>query len=547
MKRRLTSKADAIVAAVLLAAACGVLFYFIAFPAWTEFHGDCTDSLLWSKMMIETGSILAEDFAYAAILPFGSPLWMVPVLLIFGYGKAAHVVSMCMFVVLFIGAVYLLLRTLKWRRWGCALGAATVAFLLSATEKLREIMWGHVIYYSLSALLVLWLLNLVVRLWSALPEWKATDTRGRVRLILQCVGLFLLSLGCATDGFQVIIISVLPVLCGMIGTVVTDRRDCLRAKPTLFRMAMGGGMAVGVGLGALVLFWLTKGGEIAADYENAHTMLAPLEEGGENMGRILPNWLSLFGVVIDETKPLTDVQTLLSLVHMAVALTMLVCPFVLFARSLKSDNAPLRLLTWTHLGMTAVNLFAYICGKVSGANWRLVPWAATCVLCTVVLIGELLREHLVPRRMGGLLGLAVGAVAAINAVTMLTWPCLPNPHEVMAKELIDRGYTRGYASFWQALDTDFFGGDELDVVCIEASTAGIVRRDYQTRECWFDDVEGQETYFVILTGDEYTWVSASHHWKEINRTYEMLDVFDLGDNGEYTVFVFNGNIVKNFD
>ena len=304
-------------------------------------------------------------------------------------------------------------------------------------------------------------------------------------------------------------------------------------------------MAIGVGM--LVLSWLTHGGEIAADYENAHTALSPMEEWGNNLRSVLPHWLSLFGVKIDAEQPIGDWDNLVSLGRMVIALMILVCSFVFVKRAFKSENVGLRLLAWTHLGMTAMILFAFICGKVSGANWRLTSWLGTAVICTVVLIGELLKEHNVPRRMGGLLGLAIGAAVLVNTFTLFTLPCTENLHETMAKTLIEKGYTRGYASFWQALDTDFFGGDELDVVCIEASTAGIVRRDYQTRESWFDDVEGQENYFVILTGDEYIWVSNSFHWKEINEKYEMVDLFDIGDSGQYTVFVFNGNFVKNFD
>ena len=47
MKRQMSVKVDAIAAAVVFALACGILFYYIVLPAWTEFHGDCTDSLLW--------------------------------------------------------------------------------------------------------------------------------------------------------------------------------------------------------------------------------------------------------------------------------------------------------------------------------------------------------------------------------------------------------------------------------------------------------------------------------------------------------------------
>ena len=54
--------------ALLLFGSVFVLLYYITGPALGYFHSDCTDSLLWSRVMLETGEVLSEDFAYAAIL-----------------------------------------------------------------------------------------------------------------------------------------------------------------------------------------------------------------------------------------------------------------------------------------------------------------------------------------------------------------------------------------------------------------------------------------------------------------------------------------------
>ena len=99
----------------LLAAAIGILIYFISGPALAFFHADCADTLLWAQITVESGEILSEDFYYAGILPFGASLWMVPILKIFGYTMTAQIISMCIFAVVFVLSAYSLFRALKLR------------------------------------------------------------------------------------------------------------------------------------------------------------------------------------------------------------------------------------------------------------------------------------------------------------------------------------------------------------------------------------------------------------------------------------------------
>ena len=149
-----------------------VLIYYIAGPSLAVLHSDCTDSLLWSQAMVESGEILTEDFHYAALLPFGSPLWTVPILAICGYTVNAYVLSMSVFAVLFVLAAFSLFCAMKWARPVGAFASFCLSMLLSGSAKLREVMWEHVIYYSLSILLVMVLLNLCLRLLGAAEQRK---------------------------------------------------------------------------------------------------------------------------------------------------------------------------------------------------------------------------------------------------------------------------------------------------------------------------------------------------------------------------------------
>ena len=101
--------------ALLLAAAVEWLLYFVFGPSLSTVHADCTGSLLWAHATVQTGEVLTEEFSYAALLPFGSSLWMVPVLHLFGYTLAAQQISMAIFAILFVAAIFWLFRCLERR------------------------------------------------------------------------------------------------------------------------------------------------------------------------------------------------------------------------------------------------------------------------------------------------------------------------------------------------------------------------------------------------------------------------------------------------
>jgi drug/metabolite transporter (DMT)-like permease len=119
---------------IFLAAAVAVLIYYIQGPSLGVIHSDCTDSLLWSQVMLDSGHILSEDFRYAAILPFGSSLWTVPILAICGYSVTAYILSMSVFAVLF-GWLFLQETLSQWETIGCIFVFAAVILSQLPTRK----------------------------------------------------------------------------------------------------------------------------------------------------------------------------------------------------------------------------------------------------------------------------------------------------------------------------------------------------------------------------------------------------------------------------
>ncbi|HAL73587.1 MAG TPA: hypothetical protein DCM45_00670, partial [Clostridiales bacterium] len=170
--------------AVLLA----IVVYYIMGPSRGFFHSDCADTMFWAQAIVEGGRVLNPDFYYAAILPFGANFWFVPLISLFGVTMLTQTLGMAIFALVFMLSAIFLFRSLQWRYPWRLLATAALMLILSSSEKLREIMWGHVIYYSLILTLVFLGLGLIIRLldhdiFLAYPS-EGKTWRSRILLLL---------------------------------------------------------------------------------------------------------------------------------------------------------------------------------------------------------------------------------------------------------------------------------------------------------------------------------------------------------------------------
>ena len=153
----------ALFALATLAASIGVVIYYICGPMEGYLHADYTDTIYWANATYESGKIIDPDFKYAGILPFSASIWFIPYIAIFGVTMTAQKLGMITYLVLQAAAIWFMLRSFKWSVSGTSFTISAFLLLLSGSEKLREMMWGHVIYYSLAALLLCVGLGLICR------------------------------------------------------------------------------------------------------------------------------------------------------------------------------------------------------------------------------------------------------------------------------------------------------------------------------------------------------------------------------------------------
>jgi len=537
----------AILGVVFTALSLWTLLYYITGPALAYFHSDCTDSLLWAQMMIESGSVLSEDFAYAAILPFGSPLWMVPILKICGYTYTAQVISMSVFAVIFVLSAISLFRALGWRFSLCGAASFCLSLLLSGSVKLREIMWEHVIYYSLGILFLMLTANLSIRLYRRVSAYGEGDHSKKNKAILAIFALllFLLCAGIATDGFQMIAITAVPVIAALIALAVFDSKNALFSNVSKGKYLLICCMAVGMVTGLLALNVITKNGEISAGYENAYSQWSDLSVWMDNALKFPYQYLSLFGIEIEKNQPLFSLDSIFVMLRLAVALLLLISPILLLCRYKKIRSDAEKILLWSHLVVTAVIMLGFICGKLSGANWRLVPMLGSSILVTLIYVKELLWSEEVEKRIGTVFAALLICVSFLTAQTMLQMPHnAGNTFQNIATTLSNKGYTYGYATFWQSNNTTLLSNGRVKVVTVNINNGTVERRAYQTASYWFEDQEGQEDYFLLLTANEYQEVKRSKYWQDLNLNCDLIDEFTCDG---YHILVFNGNVFTTFD
>lgn len=532
-----------------------LIIYYIAGPARGYFHSDYTDTLYWAYTSVESGLPLNPDFGYAAILPFGSQLWLVPLLAVFGMTYSVYSAGMIIFAAVFFASLIFLSRRLELKGiWGVTL-ITGMLFLLSGSDKLREIMWGHAIYYSLAILFF--------ALGSALILGYLHRKSSWVTMIF----LAILTAGVALDNAQMISLYFVPLL----GAAILERffepkaglRDRLTRKTFSLSAIMLSTTVIGLG----VLYVITNFGEIGAGYAEAYSTFSGPNEWLGNAFGFLPNLLSLFGINVEAGASIVSVDTLFSMIKMAGLSILLITPLAMFIAYRKIGSPTVRFILWAHALTSTIILFLVTIGALGQANWRLIPMLGTAVPATVLSLkwifdeadktrtesAESSGETIEPIRRSKLwfissvrkrFAAACLSILLLNiAITAYDIYSMPAdfgrdniPHK-LTTFLEEKGLDYGYATFWNSQAITVLSDNEIRVRNIDIDENGIQKRFYQSDMTWYQDQPGIERYFVLLSDSEFASVQYTPGWIQLE---SMIDqVLETGDG--YVVVVMNDN------
>lgn len=538
-----------------------IMVYYILVASKGEFHSDCTDTIMWADASIQSGEVYNPDFQYACFLPFGTNLLMKPLIRWMGLSMEAHVYGMLGFFILFTLFFCLMLHEMQWKPGETAVAAAALLALLLSSPKLREIFWGHTIYYSLGILFLftgMYLYLRFLRLWrmdgqSAEPM----DGQGAGRMHGQSAGrmavhkwltfgvLLLFILGTGTDGVSAISIFLLPFLAALLMERLLDASEPLLSRKNGRTLALIAGFGIACVVGMLLnKHWM---GDLEAWYQKGYSGYSEMGTWMEHVQKLPVEWLRLLGVQDMQNVELMSAESLPNLFYILAGVLLAVLPVLcsLQYQRYEKDTAgyAMRLWIWIHWAVTGIVLLGYICGKLATANWRLSPIVVTSIVVSIQYIKWCLSQK--PQvRLPVFFLIPIAAVAFWNLSGTAKLPSDPYDSNVLYQlndYLEEAELYYGYATFWRANAITVISGDYVQVRSVKVSDDGQLSiYHYQSDIHWYDEQKGQEEYFLLLDQGEYnSMVNA-----ENPLLFEALrtETVDLEEYGTYYVLVFDHNL-----
>ena len=483
-----------------------VMAYYILFPSGAFMHADSVDTLMWAQASYDAGALFNPDFTYAALFPFGGQLLMLPLIAIFGVTMKAQIIGMLLFFILFVLSLLFMLKQLNWGPgWSC-LAVTCMLLVLSASEKLREIFWGHIIYYSLGIFFMLVGLGLIFKAWNALKD------DGTKRDFITCVtGIFIWFTLTATNQMEALTLFIVPA----IGALICER--FFTFKGTLTQKEKKGNFIIiiatilAAALGC-VLGNILKNGMVAG-YATAYSNFSSPDDWFKHLSLFLSHWTTLLGFNAAEGDPIFSADGIMNLLRIIVSLILIVAPIAATLLFSRIKDRGFRLIILYHWIMTTLIMMGYVFGALSAANWRLSPIVGTAVLVTIMLCRWIYKatevKRLVLIMMIPILMVGMGTIQAI-----FNMPANYKHHPLLSSvssTLKENDLTYGYATFWNANVLTVLSNSEAKVRNINLDETTYSRSLYQSQGKWYDDQPGQESYFVLASTHEYNLMNKSNH------------------------------------
>ncbi len=515
--------------AILMSVSIVLIGYYILFPSRNVFHSDTTDTLMWAAASYEGGSLFNPDFNYACLLPFSTSLIMTALIPIFGVSMTTHVLGMLIFFLIMTGALIWMCRKMKWS-WGwTSVMVFTVLMMLSGSEKIREIFWGHTIYYSLGVMFIF--VGLALVFW----YMDLSEKRNRSRRTLAAVLIGLWFVLTCTNQLIAIVIFALPVIAAVFCERYFDTGSELLGQKNRRTVRLLILMCVCMVGGYLLTNVLANG--IVARYETAFSTYSSMNEWLTNLMKFPEQWISLLGVSVAAYEPFMSANSIVALLTLISAVVILVLPLVGLCNYNKIRDAKLRILILTYWFMTLLIMLGYTCGMLSNAGWRLSPIAAMAVVVSVAVLRWAVSQ-ISMQRIVSVLMVPVFMVCMFNGAMIAKMPKNEYKNSVLyqlADVLMENDLNYGYATFWRANSITVISDSKVKCRNVTIDEHVIEPYLYQTSNSWYKAQPDQEKYFLLMSDVEKLYLESA------NSPVASMPHEELFEQGYY-IWIFNENI-----
>jgi len=295
---------------------------------------------------------------------------------------------------------------------------------------------------------------------------------------------------------------------------------------------IGSGVVIGLGLHILLALKVPQG------YADAYSSYSAPSEWWGNITRFFEHWFTLYGVDVAYGDPIKSVDSILNLFRIISGFILLIIPIVALAKYAKINDYKIRVLLISHFILTILLMIGYIFGFLASASWRLSPLLASSILLSVIYLKTLI-DGVDTRRLACVFLAPIMIVSSITMVSIIRMPADYNMEYGMndgyflARELETLGLEYGYADFWHANAITIISDSSVKVRSV---TDQLDIYHYQSQLSWYEDQEGIDTYFILLTNSQYN-VARAKDWYDLEHT----EVTITGSK-TYHILIFSENI-----
>jgi len=540
-----------VVAGIIFLGAVCVTTYYVTTAQKAEFHADCTDTIMWANATAESGHVYDQEFSYACFLPFSTSTIMYPLLHFFGLSMTAHIVGMmCFFILLTVFLVFMI-HEMTGSYPMSLVGTAIFLSITLSTQKMREIFWGHTIYYSLGILFLVIGAFMYFRFLSVGSKARALKKDGKNNkkttihklIIFLCICLFMLLTG--TDGITGFTLFALPFAGAVFAEqFVNTKHKLLSGKTALvtFRCLVFLIMAV---LGNAINNKLL--GDMTAGYQEANSNFSPMEEWLEHFHNLPFAWMRLLGVKSLQYVKFTSEEGIPNMIFLMAAILIAVIPVIAtcYYKKFGDDRKAkmLRIWIWMHWAVTAVNIMGYVFGVLAAADWRIIPMIGTSLIVSILFLSWSVTRSADVSRITVILFVPIfmaGMLHCNDVRKMKKDEYKHNTQYMLADFLEEEGVNRGYATFWNANSVTVITGERIKVSDVDVNERGVFSRPYQSSKRWYETDPEQGEYFLLLSGYEMEQMNLS----DFPIYNEPIRTAQRSINGiDFNLLVYDHNIV----
>jgi hypothetical protein len=250
---------------------------------------------------------------------------------------------------------------------------------------------------------------------------------------------------------------------------------------------------------------------------------------------LFSGWYENLGVTIENNDKILSVKSVFNIIKIMFATLVAIIPVYMLVNYYKIKDRFTKILLLAHWIITFFILVAWIFGRLSTWSWRLVPIAFSSMLLFIMYLKDMWANS-EKKRFTVILTVLVIFISFYSMGNIFYNVGRVKTIQQCGLDMVEEeGITVGYASLWYFNYITFMTEGKYRVGNVTVDEDGLHKYLYQCYKDSYDDVPGQDKYFLLLTTEEYETLVESED--------PVLDeVTERKDSFYFVLLIFDKNI-----